>query len=209
MSYVIDGRTIVTGKPLVPVRPHQTRFAGDLVAGVLPEGVGERRRLGEEIVRRWLLVYGSRADEHILPDATAEQRYVAFDIIRRVADPVDDDVELQTPHRRTHVIRAVDVGGQDTSARQVDRVQPAVEHVELEALGDRKAADRRADEAGATDEEHLHVARFLRLAASYRDRRSIRGHPDLRRASCRWSTPCRRDPRWRGSRSGPLPRESG
>ncbi len=100
------------GEALVAVRLHQALFAGDLVAGVLPVGVGERCGLGDEVVGRRLLVRRGRADEDVLPDPAPEQCEVALDVIRRVGDPVDDDVELQAPQRRMHVIRAVDVGGQ-------------------------------------------------------------------------------------------------
>ena len=59
---------------LFAIGPQQALLAGDLVARILPVGVGQRRRFGDQIVRRRLLVGAGGADEDVLPGAAAEQR---------------------------------------------------------------------------------------------------------------------------------------
>ena len=93
------------GKTFLPVGVQQTFLAGDLVAGVLPVWVVQRRRLRNQIVSRRLLIRRSRADKDKLLDPAAEERQVALDILRRVGDPVDDDIKLQVLQSGAHVCR--------------------------------------------------------------------------------------------------------
>ena len=58
--------------------------------------IRQRRRLGDDVVRRRLLIGRGRADEDELLRAAAKQGEVALDVVRMVGDPVDDDVELMS-----------------------------------------------------------------------------------------------------------------
>ena len=73
------GRRCATAARSSPGSPRRGRraissvLAGDLVAGVLPERVAQRRRLDHRQARRRRLVGRGRADEHVLTGAPAEQ----------------------------------------------------------------------------------------------------------------------------------------
>ena len=152
-----DGR----GETLVAVRLHQTFFASDLAARVVPERVGEWRRFGDEIVVRRLLVGRGRADEDVLLDPPLKETEVALDVVGRVGGPIDHHIEVQTPQGGAHVIRTVDVGDQVMTAGRFGASRSAIKQIELESPGDRHPADRGADDPGAADEKHPHGLRLL------------------------------------------------
>ena len=144
------------GKAFLTVRVQQTFLARDLVAGILPVWVVQRRRFSDQIVRRRLLICRGGADEDVLLDPAAEERQVALDILRRVGDPVDDDIERHVLQGGARVRQIVYVGSQALAPGQICGPRAAIEQIELEAVGDRLPTDRRADEAGAADEQNSH-----------------------------------------------------
>jgi O-acetylserine/cysteine efflux transporter len=82
-------------EPLGAVEPGEEVLAGDLVAGVPPERVAQRRGLQYWQPRRRRLVSRRGADEHVLADPPAQQVDVGLDLLWREGDPVDDGVELE------------------------------------------------------------------------------------------------------------------
>src|SRR6266581_3966749 len=82
---------------LLPVRRHEQVLAGDLVAGVLPERVAQRRRLGDRHPRGRRLVGRRGADEHVLAGPPAEQVDVGADLLGGEGHPVHDRVEVTAP----------------------------------------------------------------------------------------------------------------
>ncbi len=72
----------------------QARFARDLVAGVRPVRVIQRRRFGDPIAGGRLLVRRGGANEDVLLGPTAEECEIALDIIGCIRDPIHHYVEL-------------------------------------------------------------------------------------------------------------------
>ena len=142
------------GKTILTVRLHQTFFAGNFFAGILPVWVVQRRGLRNEIVSRRLLIRRGGADEDILLDPAGKESQVALDIIRRVRDPVHDDIKLQVLQSGADVLRLPYVGSQSMTTGQMRGPRSAIEQIELESPGDRLPTDRRADEAGAAAKQH-------------------------------------------------------
>jgi len=92
-SQVCDGLTITTGKPS-SIGTYQSIFASDLVPGVLPVRVAQRRRFGHRLAGRRCLVGRSGTDEDVLVDPVAEQLKISLNVIRGERDPIHDDVEF-------------------------------------------------------------------------------------------------------------------
>jgi hypothetical protein len=88
------------GEFFATVGGEQRFLAGDLVARIFPDGIVERRGLGDRQALRWRLIGRRGADEHELAGATAEQVEVEGDVLGREGDEVDHHVEFQIAKRR-------------------------------------------------------------------------------------------------------------
>ena len=75
------------GKAVLPVLLHQPIFAGDLVARVLPEGVGQGCRFRDPVMGDRLLVRRGGADEDVLPRLAAKQLDISFYLIDAEGEP--------------------------------------------------------------------------------------------------------------------------
>jgi O-acetylserine/cysteine efflux transporter len=82
-------------EPVVAVEPGEEVLAGDLVPGVPPERVAQRRGLQHRQPRRRGLVRRRGADEHVLADPPAQQVDVGLDLLWGEGAPVDGGVELE------------------------------------------------------------------------------------------------------------------
>jgi O-acetylserine/cysteine efflux transporter len=82
-------------EPLAAVQADEQVLAGDLVPGIPPERVAQRRGLQHRQPGGRGLVSGRRADEHVLSGPPAQQVDVGLDVLGREGDPVDDRVELE------------------------------------------------------------------------------------------------------------------
>ena len=90
---------MVTGKSFFAIGLEQTLFAGNLVSGIVPVRIGQRRRFGNQIVGAGLLIGAGGTDEDVLPGPSTEEFEVAFDVGGSKRDPVDDYIELTPPQR--------------------------------------------------------------------------------------------------------------
>ena len=73
---------------LLPVFIHQEILTGDLVAGILPERIGQRRSFIDERTHHRLLVSRSGADIDVLRRLSAEKPPVAFHLAGNEADEI-------------------------------------------------------------------------------------------------------------------------
>jgi len=147
----------------------QDPLACDLVPGVLPVGVADRRRLGDHGVRQRLPVHRGGADEHVLRGPPAKQGQVGLHLIRCEPQPVDHHVKRPASQGPARVVPVADVCAERHHPRR--DLLGAGAPVEVE---DREAMFERALRAGgrdiprATDEEDAHgllgLAKINRLA---------------------------------------------
>src|ERR1017187_5099339 len=100
------------GEALFAVRAHKALFAGDLLLRVHPVRVGERCGLGDQIVRRGLLVCAGGTDEDVVAGPATEQRYVALYVRWFKGDPIDYGVERGAGECVGHGWGVLDVNGQ-------------------------------------------------------------------------------------------------
>ena len=97
------------GEAVFPEVLHQQRFAGCLVARVLPVGVHERCLFSDEIALCGLPVGRGGADIDILVRAVPEHAEVAFDLEGEEADELADRVENLVTQAFFHESLVVDV----------------------------------------------------------------------------------------------------
>jgi hypothetical protein len=140
---------------VVAVGRDQEVFAGDLVAGVLPERVAEGRRLPDRQGRDGLLVRRRRADEDVLAAAAREEVDVGLDLVGREGDEVDHDVEVPVADGTADRRRVGHVPGQhlDAGGHGPRRGRAAVEDGEVVTQLDGSDGGRRADDPGTADEQ--------------------------------------------------------
>ena len=172
----------------VPVGGDQPVLAGDLVPGVLPVRVAERRRLGHRHPGRGLLVRGRGADEHVLAGAVGEAVDVGADVVggegaelrhrveRAVAEgPVDGRAVGRVGLQQLDLLREGSGAGPATVQ---DRDPMTLLHGQLHAA--------RADHAAAADEQdalrvHLGILALSPQSVTRRILSSLR--PGSRRPS--------------------------
>ncbi len=142
--------------------------------------VRQRSGLGDHVMRRRLLVHRGGTDEYELLHAIAEQRQVALDVDRMVGDPIDDDVELVICQGTAGFGGVADIRAERFHARHFDLALPAIEVVQVDSALNRQAADRRADEPRAADEEDFHDEIALKHPSCRTRRRSRRPIPKNR-----------------------------
>ncbi|GAA1679605.1 hypothetical protein GCM10009830_28330 [Glycomyces endophyticus] len=144
------------GEAVLAVGGGEDVLALDLVAGVLPERVAQRRGLGDGQVRGRGLVGRGRGDEEVLPGAAGEELDVAADLLGGEHDPVDDGVEGAVAEDGAHGRGVAGVGGEDFGAVGDGSLAgaAAVEDGDVEALGDGLADAGGGDPAGPADEQH-------------------------------------------------------
>ena len=87
---------MVIGKSLFAIGLEQTLFARDLVSGIVPVRIGQRRGFGNQVTGARFLIGAGGTDENVLPGASAKQFQVALNVGGSECDPVDDDIELTT-----------------------------------------------------------------------------------------------------------------
>ena len=141
-------------EPALAVRLHQQVLAGDLVAGVLPEGVPQRSGLRDRKPRGRRLVGRRGADEDVLVAPSLEQLHVGAHLVRCEGQELGDDVEATPRHGRadgvavTHIrVQALDV------LRDRAAAEPAIHHRHPVSDGHCGPHARRADDPGPADEE--------------------------------------------------------
>ena len=142
------------GEAALPVGGSQQVLTGDLVAGILPERVGERGRLGDGESRDRLLVGGRRADKDVLADPPGEDVEVKLHLPRLLRRELRDNVEpaVADGHSQRRAVLGV---GRDPAYALGKRAQlrlAAVEHGDIETLYCGLADARRADPPGSADE---------------------------------------------------------
>lgn len=145
------------GKALLAVCLHQAILAGDLVARVLPVGVDEGRRFGDDIMVRRLLVGAGGADVHVLANAPGKGGDILLDLIRRVAHKVGHHVigaGLGHLAEASKIVAVADDGAHP--AVECHGPSAAVEHGDVIAPCEGQLDARRADVAAAAHEQDLH-----------------------------------------------------
>ena len=142
-------------KTLHAVLLHQKILARDLVPGILPVGVRERRPLRDERTRRRFLVGRCAADVHVLLRAALEEAPVALHLRRDKADEVAHAVPLRARKQRPHAHLVVDVGLQDADILReaLIPVSPVQEREVPLPLRGQLPRDGGADRAGTADEK--------------------------------------------------------
>ena len=141
-------------KTLHAVLLHQEILARDLVPGILPVGVRERRPLRDERTRRRFLVGRCTADVHVLLRAALEEPPVALHLRRDKADEVAHAVPLRTRKHRPDGHLVVDVGLQDADILReaLIPVSPVQERKVPLPFRGQLPRDGGADRAGTADE---------------------------------------------------------
>ncbi len=91
----VGGSDDHAGKGFLTQCSEEAILTGNFIAGIVPEGIGQRGGLGDEVVRDGPLVGAGGADEDILGCATTEEAQVALDVQGREGDEVDDDIPRQ------------------------------------------------------------------------------------------------------------------
>ena len=91
-----------------PVFPHQVFLAGDLVAGILPVGIGQGGALRDAEIRGGLMIGRGGADVDILVRPAAEQPHVPFHLVHGEADELAHHVEGHVPDQPEHLRLVVD-----------------------------------------------------------------------------------------------------
>ena len=189
LSYVCDGPHDRGREARVAVGGDQQVLAGDLVPGVLPERVAQRRRLGHRHPRRRLLVRRRGADEHVLPDPAGEQLDVGGDVVGQEGAELRHGVELAVTDG------GVDRGGvggvRDQRLDLVGQVAgaalAAVHHGDLMAAGHRQPHAGGADHATAADEEDASGSHPGILAPGLSARQAVEEIDPATRPGCAYS----------------------
>ena len=156
---------------LLPVGGREQVLAGDLVAGVLPERVAQRRGLHDRQACRRRLVGRRGADEDVLPGPPAEQVEVGADVVGRERHPVDDRVELLVAERLLHRPGVADVGAHNPHLRRqrTGLGLPPVQHLQVDAALHREPRAGGADHTAAADEQHLEGTHPSSVTSGARD----------------------------------------
>ena len=102
----------------IPRRGGQQRLGGDLVPGVGPIRIIQRRVLGDGQARRRLPVGGGRTDEHVLPNAAAKHSQIGGGVVGSEGNPVHNHVKRIAAQRFCDSRRVADIGRQDAGPRQ-------------------------------------------------------------------------------------------
>ena len=151
----------------VTVGADEQVLAGDLVAGVQPERVAQRRGLGDGQPRGRRLVRRRRADEHVLPGPAAEQVDVGLDLPGGEGHPVDYGVKFKIFNFIPNGPRFPYIAPQhrDPGRQRPVGVPAPVQHEQLDAVLDRDPRARRADDPAAADEQDPELCHALTLYA--------------------------------------------
>src|SRR5262245_19965841 len=146
------------GKTFLPKGFHQPFFTSDLRARVGPKGVVQWGGFRDRKQHRRSLIHRGRADENILRRTIAEKLEVNFDVIWRESDPIDNDVEGSGCEDAFDRVTLTDIAAQDLHAcRYAAFGLAAIEQAKIHPVFHGKLGARRADYAGAADEEYFHA----------------------------------------------------
>ena len=98
-----------------PVHAHEVLFAGNFIAGVCPVRIGQRRALGDQIVRKRFLVCRGRGDEHELLRPAGKEAEIALKLVGREGDKIAHAVKRHAFKRlcRLHLVTNVRGDGPD------------------------------------------------------------------------------------------------
>ena len=98
------------GETVVAPLAHEQFLAGNLVARVLPMGIGQRGSLGDDVIGGRFVIGRSRRYIDVLARAALEEPDVALHLRGQEADELADGIELCVAQLAQHLVGIVDVG---------------------------------------------------------------------------------------------------
>ena len=136
----------------------QQLLAGDLLAPVVPIGVGLRRPLCYQPVARRFLVRGGGGNEHVLA-GTGEDVDVLLHLGREVTDPLNHGVPIAASQGGPYLGLVVSVGddGPFGGHRDLEAGPAAVEKPKFVPSGDSRGRADAAYETGTSHEQGPHA----------------------------------------------------
>jgi len=141
------------GKALFAVGAHEAVFTGDLVARVLPVGIGQRCGFGNEVVTDRPLIGAGGADKDELAGTVAKQANVAFHVGWGEGDPVDNGIEGLVGEHIGNRGFIGDIGRDGADVlRKIGCVLAAPQQGQVNATLGGQPGGSCADDAGAADE---------------------------------------------------------
>src|SRR5882672_6785276 len=98
-----------------------------------------------------LLIYRSGTDMNVLFGSSREERYVALDFVRRVSDPIDDYVELQSPQCCANILRFLNVRSHTVTTDYLLITRAPIKQIQVDAFAGRLPAYSQADSSSASN----------------------------------------------------------
>ena len=163
-------------KTVFPVHPHQILFAGNLVPGIFPVGIGQGRPLGDPVVLHRFVVGRGRADVHELPRPSPEQAVVPLQLLRHKADKIAHHVEVQALQRRGRRLLVPDIAPDPFHVPRHLAVPP-VQQIQFVPPQGQLPGNGAADRPCPADKQYLHLPLLLssrQPSPPYRKRRAYR-----------------------------------
>src|SRR6266498_6095825 len=120
--------------------------------------IGQGRGLGNQIMRRRLLIRAGRTDEDELPRAPAKELKITLNIIRRIGHPIHHGVVGNSRKGLVRGPNVMNIKGQCFHAGwQGDFMLSAVYQSKVDATLRRQLCTGCADESRSADKEYLHA----------------------------------------------------
>ena len=139
-------------KSFFPVQLHQQLLTGNLVPGILPVGIGQRRPLIYPVIRQRFLVGRSRTDIDKLSRLLPEKPVIPLKLFRHKGDKIRHHIERMSFQFPCHRLLIVDICRDDVCPRrQYIVARTPVDQPQLVPFLQKPGGDCRADGAGSSD----------------------------------------------------------
>ena len=130
----------------------------DLLRTVRPEGIRQRRVLGDHVIDRRLAVGRRRADQHVLAHLPAEHLLVSLELLGVEGEELTDHVEALVAELAVGVVVFHVAGDLSHAVGQRLVAAAAVEHRDLVAFTPRGVNAGIGDLTRSTDIQNFHAA---------------------------------------------------
>ena len=143
----------------LPILFHQELLAGNLVPGVFPVRIGQRRTFRDAVIGRGRLISGSGTDIDILAGFAAEEPVIPLHLVPGETDELTDRVKAHVLQQSRHIRLPADVRDDLPDAvRNLRLPVPPVQQEDFPIRFSRQASnDTHTDGSRASDKKRLHM----------------------------------------------------
>ena len=153
---------------LFPIKPHQRFLTGDLVAGIFPIGICQRRPFIDPVIRQRFLIRRSRTDQDILFRPLPEQTKVPLHIFWCKRNKICNHIKLLIPQLFRHTIFVLNLSPYHMYPfRQSMIAVSPIDQPQLMPLFYKPFRYRHTDGPCSSDQQHFHTVYLLDSSALY------------------------------------------